>query len=94
MAEALDAVLTGLTIATPLFHCTKGLQVGKCTKHRPRKISGVSFQFAVRNARKLEAYATPNATVIVWPMLRRSDTDDGPSGLWSVLSQRSHCDER
>ena len=46
-------------------------------------ISGVSFQLADRISRKLEAYATKNATVIVWPMLnrvanRRAAAVDGP----------------
>jgi hypothetical protein len=34
-----------------------------------QEISGVSFQLAVRTTRKLEAYATLNATAIVLPIL-------------------------
>ncbi len=41
-------------------------------RHRPNK-SGVSFQLASIADRKLEAYATLNATVIDWPILGTSN---------------------
>ncbi len=53
-----------------------------------RTISGVSFQLAVHHARKLEAYATLTATVIVRLILTRADMTVSdrtlPSETWIV----------